>query len=165
MSFGLVAILLLVFGMMTWPILLLKPKPEQKQREAQYAKATALGMKMQEQAPTLPPVLQSRYTHLSYCLSFSKPAIHGMLDKTYTAIRNPDSKEWFWPNKERPNTAILQALLDVYNTLPSWCLAVEHGPIHSSIFTAKNHQDISELPALLDSLNLIISKPVAKKTD
>lgn len=164
MSLGLVAILLLVFGMMTWPILLLKPKPAQKKREALYAQAAALGIKMQQQAPSLPPLIEKRYHHLSYCLGFSKPITHGLLSKTYTAIRNPESNEWFWPSKERPNAAILQALVDAYTVLPPWCLAVEQGPTHTTIYALEKQLVIGAVPSLLDSLNLLVSKPLANNS-
>src|SRR5690554_339001 len=163
MSIGLVVILLLVFGMMTWPILLLKPRPEQKKREALYAKAAALGLKIQHRAPVLPSIIQERYRHLAYNISFSKAIAHGVLDKTYIALRNPETNEWFWPNKERPHAAILQALLNDYANLPASCLAVEHGLNHTTLFVADKQLDIDALPALIDSLNRIISKPLTNK--
>jgi hypothetical protein len=161
MSIWSIILILLVIGMMAWPLLLLKPSKAEQQRAERRLKLIEQGIKIQVTPPQLPAILQREYNKLLLSIGFSQVIANSLLQERYLAIRNPHSKEWFWPEQKRPPAALLENLLHCYKSLPDWCLAVEQGPVNSTIFALESQIDPSTIKSLLHALNqCIIKNPI-----
>lgn len=158
MSIWAVIIILLVIGMMAWPLLLLKPSQAQKVASENRLKLIKQGIKIESNAPKLPEQIIRQYADLLLTVGFAKPIANSLLKERYLAIRNPATQQWFWPSQKRPPAQYLEALLSCYETLPSWCMAVEQGPVCSMIYAREIQLNSEQLPKLLEQLNDCIAK-------
>lgn len=159
MSWPVIALMVLIGGMMAWPIVLLKPTSAQKQRIALRQQVSQLGITLQMRPVQLPDSLQQQYSSLGHCVGYSRPLASSLLDSRYIALRSQQrNNDWFWINQKRPPAVLMQAMLDYYATLPDYCLAVEQSSSGSTLFALESRIVPGQLPALLDGLNQIIQK-------
>lgn len=158
MNWYLLGLLLLVLGMMTWPILLLKPNPQEKKIAQLHGQAKALGLKIKPTKLQLPAQFQQNYAFIDQAVAFSLPVNNSVLPKRYSALRSMSSGEWFWPTKERPAASVMQKMVDLYQQLPSSCVAVEQSAAESVLYVLGGTFAMDEIAGYLQKLNEIIQK-------
>lgn len=158
MNLWAIAIILIVVGMMAWPLLLLKPSKAQKVAAEHRLKLIQQGIKVIPSSPKLPEQIIRQYADILLSIGFAKPIAQSVLKERYLALRNPNTQQWFWPEQKRPPAQYLEALLSCYESLPNWCMAVEQGPVNSTIYAREIQIDSEQLPVLLDQLNVCIDK-------
>lgn len=157
MSIWAIIIVVLAFGMMAWPLLLIKPSKQQQASSALRLALIEQGLKVHPQPPKIPEQIIRQYADLLSAIGFSKAIAQSQLKERYLAIRNPNNNEWFWPDNKRPPAFLLESLLHCYQALPAWCQAVEQGPVSSMIYAKESQVDKEALEPLLDQLNNCIS--------
>lgn len=146
------AFALLVFGMMAWPIMQLMPTDAQKRRIAIRQQAVDAGLSVSLEKIHLPDALAESYRHLETAVNYRLEQ-HTGLRKRLIAIRsNRDKSQWFWLEGLRPDTGLIENLLEQYQQLPLCVDAIEHGPRGHSIFWHEQTAQLSapEIKALLE---------------
>jgi hypothetical protein len=153
-------LLIVVLGLITYPIVLLVPSKQQKQLMTLRQAAIGRGLRIQIRPPKLPDALQSQYPDLPRTAAYLLPEPHSRLTTRYLAVRSNQPDEWFWLDKNRPPAALMQAMLDLYKTLPDYCLAVEQGNQGSALFVRERfgEQELDKLCQLLTKLNQMLVK-------
>lgn len=125
---------IIVFGMLSYPILQIVPSKEQKIRIKLRQYALIKGMKVQVRHVALPTEIENTHRELCNTVAYQLPVINDRLG-TSLAIRSlNNSNEWFWPDQNRPKTCYIEKLLELYQGLPDYILAVEHSPCGHSFF-------------------------------
>ena len=153
-------ILVVVLGMLAYPIIMIVPSARQKQLMALRISATQHGIAVQIRSPILPARLKDHYRQLANGVAYALPCHDSCLTGSYTALRSSHSGDWFWPDQQRPPVTLLPALLAQYQQLPDYCLAVEQGPAGSAVYVREVFpaDDIARLHASLTKLNQLICK-------
>lgn len=136
--------ILLVFGMMAWPIMQLMPTDAQKARIASRQQASQAGLIVSLEKIPLPEALADSYRHLDSAVCY-RLEHHTGLHKRLIALRSKrDPEQWFWLEGLRPETRLLEPLLEHYQHLPQAIVAVEHRPNGHGIYW---HEQQSQLNA------------------
>lgn len=163
MSWTAIGFILLIIGMMAWPIVMLKPNSRQKAQIAQRAEISKLGIRFRVTPPKLPDNQRQEYAALARSMGFHLDIANSVLSSNYTAVRSQYNGEWFWTNQKRPPAALMQTLLDHYKQLPDTVLAVEQGPSGSTVFALESKMQTEQLLALLTPLNRLIESAVPRQ--
>lgn len=160
MNWLLLLFIILLIGMFTYPLIMLVPTPREKVRIALRQAAMSKGIKIEVRRPVLPEKLKNPYDHLGKAVGYGLPAQNYLLKQKHTALRNPDTDEWFWLDGCRPPAHIMQTLLDIYSQLPDYCLAVEQSRDGSMIFLVENFstEQLDAIHTSLTKLNDAIRK-------
>lgn len=156
-------IALVVLGMLAYPILQLVPSKRQRLQVQLRQLATQKGIRIQISQPQIPAALAGQYDDLRFCVAYLlplPPQQHCRLQQSYLALRSHNEENgWFWPNQQRPEARLMEAMLEAYRQLPGSCQAVSQGSAGSAIYWRENGdaKTISELHQQLQALNQLIS--------
>jgi hypothetical protein len=152
-------IAIIVLGTLVYPFLQLIPNKLQKRQVAFRQLAIHKGIHIQIRHPELPAAIANEYSALAKCAAYSKPA-KATLDNTYIALRSNNGKEWFWLHDRRPPAQTMRKMLELYQQLPEYCLAVEQNADGSTLFLQDGLETdkITEVEHALNKLNALISQ-------
>lgn len=163
MSWTAICLIVLIFGMMAWPIVLLKPNSRQQQLIKQRAAIAKLGISFKVTPPKLPDNQNQEYATLARSMGFHLDIANSVLDSRFTAVRSQYSGEWLWINQKRPQAALMQAMLQQYQQLPDCVLAVEQGPTGSTIYALESKVETDNLLSVLTPLNRLIEQAIPRQ--
>ena len=143
---------LLVFGMMAWPIMQLMPTDAQKRRIAIRQQAADAGLTVSLEKIHLPEALAESYRHLDNAINYRLEHRTGLRKRLIAIRSNRDKSQWFWLEGLRPDTHLLERLLEQYQQLPLCIDAIEHGPNGHSVFWHEQSAKLSaeQIKALLE---------------
>lgn len=148
---------LLVFGMMAWPILQLMPSDGQKRRVVIRQQAKDAGLVVSIEKIKLPEALADSYRHLDNAVNYRLEQRTGLRKRLIAIRSNRDKSQWFWLEGLRPETHLIEPLLEQYQRLPTCIDAIEHGPNGHSIFWLEQSAqlNVTEIKALLQPCQAI----------
>lgn len=151
-------ILVIVMGMLAYPIMMIVPTKGQKRLIALRSAVASQGIEIEVRNPKLAPELRSDYAHMERCVAYRLRCFDTVLNQNFIALRGNHSGDWFWLNKTRPPARLVEKLLPVYRDLPDYCKAVEQGPSGSAVFVREAFppEEAKTLYALLTKLNQTI---------
>lgn len=148
-----------VLGMLVYPVLQMVPSEKQKRQIALRQAAMAKGIRVQIRHPKLIQTQFNEHPEILRSVAYHLPVKETCLKKYFTAVRSAkDSEGWFWINGIRPPAATMLEMLPIYNTMPSYCLAIEQSPHGSTLFFLDTLQscDVDEILTSLEKLNTLI---------